>query len=228
MGEMMTISEDELREHLRASGDDLHPASLTALADDALRQARRGRRTARTAVALAAALFVAAAGVTASTLTTQSRQAGPASIAVVQHGPVKLLTPIRFFRVLSSSNGACKSGGYPIATAGLGFEPSCYYVDSAHAMSVSEVAQIEAVKTSAGSATIWEVSMTFLNPDKAAYQQLTAATATNFLQIAVVIDGKVVDAPAISGGPITTGRYTITGLNSQQAADNLVKQLTGN
>jgi hypothetical protein len=224
MGEMMTISEDELREHLRASADDLHSASLTGLADDALRQARRGQRTARTAVALAAALFVVAAGVTASTFTTTRSQhtVAPASTATTQQGSVKLLTPIRFFRVLSYSNGACKSGGYTmVELLGTTTVTTCFQVDSAHGMSVSELAQIKATDDMPGDT--WVVELTFLPSDKAAFAQLTAATTNN--ELAIVIDGKVVNAPLIQES-ITSGTTYIAS-DSQQSANNLVKQLTG-
>jgi ABC-type lipoprotein release transport system permease subunit len=94
---MRTISEDELREQLWASGNGVDPTRLTALADDALRQARHRQRTLRTATALSVALVVAVAGVTASIVATHARRSASVSTTsttVGQRSPVKLVTPI--------------------------------------------------------------------------------------------------------------------------------------
>jgi len=228
MGEMNTISEHELRERLWASGSDVDPAGLSALADDALRQARRRQRTLRTAATLSVALVVTGVGVTASTLGTNlQRPASVSTTSVVagQHGPVKLSTPIRFLPVVSVAAGACKTGGYTgTSTIGTTTTTYCFHVDSAHAMSVSDLAEITAgLAATAQPSNGWAVKGTFLDADKAAFTHLTAATVDH--ELAIVIDGKVVSAPLVEE-PITTGTFQITGY-TQQSANNLINQLTG-
>lgn len=227
MDEMNTISEHELRERLWAGGSDVDPASLSALADDALRQARRRQRTLRTAATLSVALVVTGVGVTASTLGTHlQRPASVSATSVVaeQHGPVKLSTPIWFLPVVSVAAGACKTGGYT-GTSTIGTTTTyCFHVDSAHAMSVSELAEITAgLAATAQPSNGWAVKGTFLDADKAAFTHLTAATVNR--ELAIVIDGKVVSAPVIEE-PITNGTFQIAGY-TQQSANNLINQLTG-
>jgi len=230
MSEMNTISEHELRELLRASGNDMDPARLTALADDVLRQARRHQRTTRTAAVLSTALVVAAAGVAASAVATNLGR--PASVStpsavVGQHGPVRLVTPIRFMPVVSVSAGACETGGYPGTVSGATTSTYCYRVDSAHAMSVSEFAGIKVEQVLAADSKVpvgWDVQLTFLGSDKAAFAHLTAATVNR--QLAVVVDGRVVTAPEIAES-LTTGQFAIVNDLSQQSANDLLDQLLG-
>jgi hypothetical protein len=225
---MNTISEHELRERLQARGHDVDPAMLTSLADDALRQARRHRRTMRTTAALASVLVVAAIGVTANTSATHSQRSVPVattSAPAGRHDPVELVTPIRFLAVASVSAGACTTDGYTgTSTAGTTTTVSCYHVETAQAMSVSEPAAITAMPVPTLQGQIgWEVRVTLLSTDKAAFTRLTTAAVNR--QIAVVIDGKAVNAPLITD-PITSGTYDITGY-TQQSATDLVDQLTG-
>jgi len=231
MGEMRTISEHELRERLRAGENDVDPARLTTLADDALTQARRRQRTARTAATLSMALVVAAAGITASAVAThlgRPNSVSTPSAAVGQHGPVKLVTPIRLMPVVSASAGACETGGYPGTLSDATTTSTyCYHVDSAQAMSVSELAEIEVQQITAAGSKVpvgWEVELTFLDSDKAAFTHVTAVTVNR--QLAVVVDGKVVTAPVV-GEPLTTGHFAIINSFSQQSANSLLDQLTG-
>lgn len=230
MSEMHTISERELRERLSATGNDVDPARLTSLADDALRQARRHQRATRTAAALSTALVVAAAGVVASAVSTNLGR--PASVSTPsavagQQGPVHLITPIRFMTVVSVSAGACETGGYPGTVSGATTSTYCFHVDSAHSMSVSELAGIKVQQVTALNTKVpvgWEIELTFLGSDKAAFTRLTAATVNR--QLAVVVDGRVVTAPEIEE-PLTTGQVSINSDFSQQSANDLLDQLTG-
>ena len=240
MGEMEKITERRLREQLWASGDGADPASLTGLADDALRQARRRQRAVRTGVTASMALVVAAVGVGVSTLAgSPDRPAGQATASAgpSQHTPVKLLTPILLATVVSAKTGACENGGYPSEHLVSSTIPSCYQVDSAHALSLNEVDAIYATPQTAigpsGSTVTgvhgddgvveWEIPVTLLSTDKAAYARLTAAAADH--QLAIIVGGKVVNAPEIIDS-ITTGMLAIVGV-SQQEATALVRELTG-
>lgn len=231
MSEMNTITEHELRERLHATGNDVDPARLTSLADDALGQARRHQRTTRTAAALSTALVVAAAGVVASVVSTNlgrpTSVTTPPAVAGRQ-GPVKLVTPIRFMPVVSVSTGACEAGGYSVTSSdATPTSTYCYHVDSVHALSVSELAGIKVQQVTAQGLKVpvgWDVELTFLGSDKAAFTHLTAATVNR--QLAVVVDGRVVDAPII-GEPLSTGQFAIINAFSRQSANDLLDQLTG-
>jgi hypothetical protein len=230
MGEMMTISEDELREQLWASGNGVDPTRLTALADDALRQARHRQRTLRTVTTLSVALVVAAVGVTASTVASHSGRTASVSTtstAVGQRGLVELVTPIWFMPVKSVSTGACNTANYSGPTgAEATTTTACYHVDADGAMSVNAVAGIEAtrVPTLDGGDVGWEVNVTFPGAARTAYAKLTAETVNR--QLAVIVDDEVLNAPVIAE-TITTGTVQITGFDTQQSATNLVDQLTG-
>lgn len=240
MGEMETITEHELRERLWASGDGVDSASLTGLADDALRQAGRQRRALRAGATLSTALVVAAVGVGVSTMA--GGPARPASAPVTsagpaRQGPVKLVTPILLATVVSSTAGACEKGGYPAAITLGSTIPSCYQVDSAHALTLDEVETIYATPQTAvgpnGSTVTgvqgdngveyWEVPVRVLSTDKPAYTRLTTATVNR--QLAIIVDGKVMDAPELMD-PITDGTFMFGGV-SQQEATALVRELTG-
>ncbi|WP_034263438.1 SecDF P1 head subdomain-containing protein [Actinospica robiniae] len=233
MDEMETITEHQLRERLWASGDSVDPASLAGLADDALHQARRHQRALRTGVTASMALVVAAVGVGVSTLAGSADR--PASQATA--GLVRLATPILIAPVVSSTAGACGGGGYPSMDILGSSGPVCYRVDAARELSITEVEAVYATpqivegpdgstRTGAagkGGVEQWEVPVTLLSDDKAAFARLTGAETDQ--QVAVIIDGRVLNAPEVMG-TITTGTFSIVGVSQQQAA-SLVRELTG-
>ena len=200
MGEPNTFTEGELRRRLWATGDGADPERLTALADDALRQARRGQRILRTATTLSVALVVSVTGLTASSVIghVQRPSSGPTGAATGSHGPVRLAAPLRVLPVLSSTAQPCKTGTL------RGADTLCYSVDPARGLTFTEVASVKVTQTlHVPAGRNWEVDLTFPSGDKAPYARLTASAYNR--QLAFIVDGVVESAP-IFQGTITTGR----------------------
>ena len=213
-----TITEEQLPGLLRGDMDEAGTVHLVGLADEALRRARRRSvaRTGMVGLAVAAAVAVTSIGWIGGT-----RIVDPAAGS----GTARTGLQISLLPVVSVKPGACPvGGGYPsadrVSTA------SCYQLDRAAGLTPTAP---RAVATLSQSADVWEVDLTLYGKDVPAFAALTAGAAdksTPRNELALVIEGKVISAPAVSAS-ITGGHLQVSGDFTKQSATDLAKQLNG-
>lgn len=175
----------------------------------------RGSRGPLVALAVAAAvLLLAAAAVLVVSLRTGDDPDDGAS--------GRLKTPLLFQQVVAETPGACTGGGVPADD-----RSTCYRL--ATGMTVTSVRSIRAVPPGAGGG--WRVAVTLERADAQAFAALSGKAAAAGAgapgnRIAMVVDGSVVSAPAVTEA-IPSGKVEITGAFTREEARRLVRRLTG-
>ncbi|MGP4024980.1 SecDF P1 head subdomain-containing protein [Actinomadura sp. 3N407] len=142
-------------------------------------------------------------------------------------GPADLREPMIFQQVAETSRPPCGSGTVPDAE-----DAGCLRLGPER-MTVERVERIEAVPPEPGSGqTGWAVQLELTTPDGAAFGRLTGKAAEQPAgspgrRIAMIVGGRVVSAPSVSGGPITGGLVMISGRYTRSEAEDLVARMTG-
>ncbi|MFG2086003.1 MULTISPECIES: SecDF P1 head subdomain-containing protein [unclassified Spirillospora] len=141
-------------------------------------------------------------------------------------GPADLREPMTFQQVADTSPPPCGSGTVPDT------EGACLRLGPER-MIVDRVERIEAVppEPESGQAR-WAVQLDLTPADGAAFGRLTGKAAEQpegspGRRIAMIVGGKVVSAPSVSGGPITGGTVMISGQYTRADAEDLVARMTG-
>lgn len=131
------------------------------------------------------------------------------------------------FRQPLELRGVAEVSPKPCATGTLAADDGTCYRLAEETLTVERVKNLETqVDSSSGG---YLVLLTLYPDDAKAFGELTRKLSqeeTPRNQLAVVVDGKVVTAPAVMS-PITGGEVQIVGNFDRAAADQLVKRLTG-
>ncbi|REE98058.1 SecDF P1 head subdomain-containing protein [Thermomonospora umbrina] len=177
--------------------------------------ARRGSRTPLIIAIGAGALVLAVAVVFGAFLLVQDDEE-PANAR-------RLTASLGFQRVVSSTPGACASGGTPSSDG-----KTCHRLGPG--MTVHELAEIRAVPPDTRGPT-WTILITLRPSDATTFGELTrqvsaAPPGTPARQLAIVVGGKVVSAPEVLQ-PLTSGDVEISGQFTQDGATSLIAQITG-
>ncbi|MBO2465970.1 SecDF P1 head subdomain-containing protein [Actinomadura violacea] len=140
-------------------------------------------------------------------------------------GPADLRQPLTLQQVAAVSQAPCAAGTLPEASG-----TSCYRL-AGGGMTVRRVEHMKA-EPPAGGTTSWTVQIGLTAADARAFARLTEAAArqqpgTPGQQIAMVAGGRVLSAPAVTGGPITGGSVQITGSFTRAKAEDLVARISG-
>ncbi|GAA0211254.1 hypothetical protein GCM10009527_004080 [Actinomadura nitritigenes] len=140
-------------------------------------------------------------------------------------GPTDLRQPLTLQQVAAVSQAPCAAGTLPEASG-----TSCYRL-AGGGMTVRRVERMKAEPPS-GVTTSWTIQIGLTRADAQAFAGLTAAAArqqpgTPGQQIAMVVGGRVLSAPAVNGGPITGGSLQITGSFTRGQAEDLVARIAG-
>ena len=195
------------------------------IADAAWRAGRRRRLAALTASAVAGA----AAIVAALLLLPLAAVGGPAhgqlpSGPASQPGPaapISLRSPIQFRQVAAISNASCQagSGGLPGSLPGSA-APACVYLTGT-GMTVTAVQSAQVAQSGDGGYVL-EIGFTpaQTGPFAALTRRLSGLPSPRD-QLAVIIDGRVIDDPAVQG-PITGGTAEIAGFATRAQAESLL------
>jgi hypothetical protein len=193
-----------------------------AMADAAWRAGRRRRLAALTASAVAGAAVIVAAVLLPLAAHGQlpSRppsQPGPAA-------PVSLRSPIQFRQVAAITNASCPagSGGLPGTLPGSA-APACVYLTGT-GMTVTAVQSAQVAQSGDGGYVL-EIGFTpaQTGPFAALTRRLSGLPSPRD-QLAVIIDGRVIDDPAVQG-PITGGTAEIAGFATRAQAESLLASL---
>ncbi|MFB4297335.1 hypothetical protein [Actinomadura sp. NTSP31] len=147
-------------------------------------------------------------------------------------GPAALRQPMILQQVAEVSHAPCAAGTLPEAP---GTQPeasgaSCYRL-AGGGMTVRRVRHMKAVPP-AGGTTSWAVQMELTEADARAFGDLTGQAARQAPgspanRIAMVVGGRVLSAPTVSGGPITGGSVQISGRFTRSEAEDLIARITG-
>ncbi|WP_406449036.1 hypothetical protein OH768_01120 [Streptomyces sp. NBC_01622] len=211
-----------LHTHVQESGGDPAGPYLVALADDALRVARRRQRLTRAGAGVIAVAAIATAGIAVADGATW--RAHPVQPAVGGIGNAEQATRISILPVTSVTEHACAAGsnGYTLrATASS--PASCVQVDRAGGMTDVRAVSAKA-RSSAGE---WEVDLTLSPADRTRLADLTGTLATAPAprnELAVVIDGRLRDTPYVAA-PLTEGRFAVVGGLTSESAHSLALRL---
>ncbi|MEU8799758.1 hypothetical protein [Spirillospora sp. NPDC048819] len=144
----------------------------------------------------------------------------------VGEGPADLREPMTFQQVAETSQPPCGAGTVPDT------EGACLRLGPER-MIVDRVERIEAVPPGPETGqTSWSVQLELTPSDGAAFGRLTGKAAEQPAgapgrRIAMIVGGKVVSAPSVSGGPITGGMVMISGQYTEAEAEDLVARMTG-
>lgn len=136
-------------------------------------------------------------------------------------GPAKLSRPLELRAVTQQSAAPC-AAGLIADTEGT----SCYRL-AEEKLTIDEVESIKSGPAQQGTGFV--IDLTLNSDDAKAFGDLTGRLSkeqTPRNQVAVVVDGKVVTAPAVMDA-ITGGQVQIAGNFTKASAEKLVKQLTG-
>ncbi|WP_026179012.1 SecDF P1 head subdomain-containing protein [Streptomyces hokutonensis] len=211
-----------LHAHVQESGGDAAGPYLVALADDALRVARRRQRLARAGAGVIAVAAIATAGIAvADGGTWGAHQVRPAVGGV---GNAEQAARISLLPVTSVTEHACAagSGGYTLRLPAAS-PASCVQVDRARGMT-----DVRAVSAKAlSSAGEWEVVVTLNSADRTRLADLTGTLATAPAprnELAVLIDGKIRDTAYVAA-PLTEGRFGVVGGLTSESAHSLALRL---
>ena len=144
-------------------------------------------------------------------------QPGPAA-------PISLRSPIQFRQVAAISNASCPAGSrglpgrLPDSAA-----PACFYLTGT-GMTVTAV-QSARVTQSGDGGYVLEIGFTpaQTGPFAALTRKLSGLPSPRD-QLAVIIDGRVIDDPAVQG-PITGGTAEIAGFATRAQAESLLASL---
>ncbi|GAA2114795.1 SecDF P1 head subdomain-containing protein [Actinomadura alba] len=134
----------------------------------------------------------------------------------------QLRRPLGIQQVTEVTPGACTDGSGVPAFDGT----ECYRL--APGMTVTRVERIEAALSPNGGSG-WHVQIDLVPADGTAFGSLTRQVAGEQSprnQLALVVDGRVVSAPAVQEA-ITGGQVQISSNFSRQEAERLVRQMTG-
>jgi hypothetical protein len=140
-------------------------------------------------------------------------------------GPADLRQPLVLQQVAAVSQAPCAAGTLPEASG-----TSCYRL-AGGGMTVRRVERMK-VEPPSGGMPSWTIQIGLTKADARAFAVLTAAAArqqpgTPGQQIAMVVGGRVLSAPAVNGGPITGGSVQITGSFTRSQAEDLVARIAG-
>jgi hypothetical protein len=218
---------DALHAHVRETGGNAAGPYLVGLAEGALRVARRRQRLFRAGVGIVAAAVVATAGVAVAD--GAARHVHLVQPAAGGTGNTEKAARISILPVTSFTLHACAhgSGGYTLRQTAT--SPAfCVQVDRAKGMTDVHVTSAKA--DDSGPAGDWEVDLTLSPADRTRLAALTGVVAAATVprdELAVVIDGKLWDVPAVSA-PLTGGRFSVAGgLTSATAHDLALRLGTG-
>ncbi|MGI5321579.1 SecDF P1 head subdomain-containing protein [Actinomadura nitritigenes] len=140
-------------------------------------------------------------------------------------GATDLRQPMTLQQVAAVSQAPCAAGTLPEASG-----TSCYRL-AGGGMTVRRVERMK-VEPPSGGTTSWTIQIGLTKADARAFAGLTATAArqqpgTPGQQIAMVVGGRVLSAPAVNGGPITGGSVQITGSFTRRQAEDLVARIAG-
>ncbi|QKG26769.1 SecDF P1 head subdomain-containing protein [Actinomadura verrucosospora] len=140
-------------------------------------------------------------------------------------GPADLRQPLILQQVAAVSQAPCAAGTLPEASG-----TSCYRL-AGGGMTVRRVEHMKA-EPPAGGTTSWTIQIGLTRADAQAFARLTEAAArqvpgTPGQRIAMVAGGRVLSAPAVTGGPITGGSVQISGSFTRAQAEDLVARIGG-
>lgn len=140
-------------------------------------------------------------------------------------GPTDLRQPMALQQVAAVSQAPCAAGTLPEASG-----TSCYRL-AGGGMTVRRVERMK-VEPPSGGTTSWTIQIGLTKADARAFADLTATAArqqpgTPGQQIAMVVGGRVLSAPAVNGGPITGGSLQINGSFTRDRAEDLVTRIAG-
>ena len=193
------------------------------MADAAWRAGRRRRLAALAASAAAGAVAIVAAVLVSLTAhggpahgqlpLSQASQQGPAA-------PIHLRSPIQFWQVAAISSTACPpgSGWRPVGAA-----PACIYLTST-GMILATVQGVQVVPSGTGG---YLLDIVLTPADTGPFAALTREVSglpSPHNQLAIIIDGRVIDHPAVQG-PITDGTAQISGFATRAQAESLLTSL---
>ena len=192
-----------------------------AMADAAWRAGRRRRLAALTASAAAGA-----AAILAAVLLPLAAHGQPPSRLASQPwpAPVSLRSPIQFRQVAAISNASCPagSGGLP-GTLPDSAAPVCVYLTGT-GMTVTALQSAQVVPSGTGGYLL-EIGLTRAEtgPFAALTLKLSGLPSPRD-QLAVIIDGRVIDYPAVQS-PIPGGTAQIAGFATRAQAESLLSSL---
>ncbi|GAA2145061.1 SecDF P1 head subdomain-containing protein [Actinomadura napierensis] len=140
-------------------------------------------------------------------------------------GPAALRQPMVLQQVAEVSQAPCAAGTLPEASG-----TSCYRL-AGGGMTVRLVRHMKAVPP-AGGTTSWAIQMELTEADARAFADLSGQAARQAPgspanRIAMVVGGRVLSAPAVTGGPITGGSVQISGRFTRSGAEDLIARITG-
>jgi hypothetical protein len=188
------------------------------MADAAWRTGRRRRLAALTASAVAGA-----AAIVAAVLLPLAAHGQPPSRPASQPGPaapISLRSPIQFRQVAAISNTSCPagSGGLPDSAA-----RACVYLTGT-GMTVTALQSAQVVP-SGTSGYLLDIILTRAETGPfAALAGKVSGLPSPRDQIAIIIDGRVIDHPAVQS-PIPGGNAQITGFATRAQAESLLAAL---
>ena len=193
------------------------------MADAAWRAGRRRRLAALTASAAAGAAMIVAAVLLLPLATHGQPPSRPAS----QPGPaapISLRSPIQFRQVAAISNASCPagSGGLP-GTLPDSAAPACVYLTGT-GMTVTALQSAQVVPSGTGSYVLDILLTPAETGPFAALTRKVSGLPTPRDQVAIIIDGRVIDHPAVQG-PIPGGAAQITGFATRAQAESLLASL---
>ncbi|WP_433137895.1 SecDF P1 head subdomain-containing protein [Actinomadura nitritigenes] len=140
-------------------------------------------------------------------------------------GPTDLRQPMTLQQVAAVTQAPCAAGTLPEASG-----TSCYRL-AGGGMTVRRVERMK-VEPPSGGSTSWTIQIGLTKADARAFAGLTGTAAqqqpgTPGQQIAMVVGGRVLSAPAVTDGPITGGSVQITGSFTRDRAEDLVARIAG-
>ncbi|WP_242902145.1 SecDF P1 head subdomain-containing protein [Actinomadura terrae] len=177
-------------------------------------------------VAVAAAFVLVAAGAIGYIVLSGDDAAGDDRL-----GPTDLRRPLTFQQVAAVSAPPCAAGTLPDAAPGPKKAPECYRPGPG-GMTVRHVEAIRTVPPDAASGQSWSVQLSLASADAAGFARLSGQAAQSAAgspgrRIAMIVDGRVVSAPEVQGGPITGGEVVIGGTFTESEARDLLRLMTG-
>lgn len=213
----MSVPEEMIADALREMA--AQAGAPRPMADAAWRAGRRRRLAALTASALAgAAAIVAAVLLPLAAYGGPAHEKPPSRPASQQSpAPIRLRSPIQFRQVAAISNTSCPAGSGGLPDSGA---PACVFLTGT-GMTVSVLLSAQVAPAGNGSYLL-EIDLT-------PAQTGTFAVLTQKLwdlssprdQLAVIIDGRVIDHPAVQG-PVTCGTAEIAGFATRAQAESLL------
>ena len=193
------------------------------MADAAWRAGRRRRLVALTASAVAGAAAIVAA-VLLLPLAAHGQLPSPPASQLGPAAPVSLRSPIRFQQVAAITGAPCPagSGGLPGNLLGSG-APACFHLTGA-GMTVTALQSAQVVPSDTGG---YLLEMVFTPAETGPFAALTRKVSglpSPRDQVAIIIDGRVIDHPAVQG-PVPGGSAQIAGFATRAQAESLLSSL---